>query len=134
MSLSTSSTDKLNLRLVRASDYIENSNKATLDPEEHLDALMAELSMKARETRFDSPLWYAFNAILVEVSPAFKEQLQKGYSTEKHYSSVIKTVKENDALGPNAASLPHKFEDGLLYVVEHDDRERLCIPQTLRST
>jgi hypothetical protein len=151
-SLSTSSTEKLNLRLVRASEYIQRFNiqvyhkpgkqhvvpdalsrlpssaKSTeLSETNILDALHA--SVNTSVTQADEVV-YNYAASLVEMSPEFRERPLQGYSADTRWSKIIETLKSNDE-SPVPAHLPYMLDDDLLYLVDNDTTRRLCIPRAL---
>ena len=107
-SLTSSSTDKLNLRLVRASQYLSQfnlairykSSKSNIVPdalsrlkaativlvsnEGVLDSLIAEVLTTDYTTRHELPGINVFYAILVEISNAFKLSLKEVYEKDNH--------------------------------------------------
>ena len=110
---------------------LDTVNDVTQNPEEHIDALHASLRATAGETRLESPIGYAFNAMLVEMSPEVKVRILDGYRSEHQWTRTIEQIERNPKLGENAASLPHILEEDLLYVIGHDGKRRLCILKSI---
>jgi hypothetical protein len=140
-SLTTSSTDKLNLRLVQAAAYIQRfrlsiyhkpgkdnivpdalsrlpTNKPVVEPDSILDTLFTE------------PV-YAFNTLLVEMDSGFKKALMDGYESDPHWKDILMAVQKNLAKDEaDRTELPYEIDDGLLYSVNHLDERRLVIPDS----
>jgi transposase InsO family protein len=141
-SLSSVSTDKLNLRLVRASEYLQRfrldvrhrSGKSNAVP----DALsrLATTLGSPRDTTdpgtLDSLYAYTHHASLVEMSPTLRSRLIHGYTEDTNWSKIQTMLKQNEARGTNAAKLPFIMKDQLIYHLDQTDgTERLCIPDAL---
>ena len=139
-SLNSVSIEKLNLRLVRASEYIQRfrldvrhrTGKSNTVPDA-LSRLASDLGRAVDET--DEGALDALNAYhttLVEMSPGFKDRLAKGYQCDDRWKRISDTISRNDALGTDTAKLPFILRDGLIYHKDQDNlRERLCVPDTL---
>lgn len=107
--LSSSNTDKLNLRLVRASTYLSQfridvryrpgkrhiipdalsrlpAAKSFLDEGENLELESYHGGLEDPSLGDQS---YAYNGALISMSPAFKQQLVDGYSKEKAWTNLI---------------------------------------------
>ncbi|KAJ9405571.1 hypothetical protein DTO045G8_6601 [Paecilomyces variotii] len=145
--LTTSSTDKLNLRLVRASQYIQQfriklrhkagkrnvvADALSRLPSPNSAPDEAELD---REVFFGSA--YAgdateqplYSTTLLELSEDFKQQLLQGYQADPHWSRVIAMLRTyDDQQDENAPALPFILREGLLYTIDMDGTERLCLP------
>ena len=148
-SLTTSSTDKLNLRLVRASDYIQRFRNIEFrhkpgkqhvvpDALSRLDAAIgdAEYAQKSEEGVLDALQGFAYTTTaLVELSPELRQELIEGYAKDPAWDKVLKVLEENEKLGENAATLSFERENGLIF--HRDDvtgdhaftHRRLCIPE-----
>jgi hypothetical protein len=137
-SMSTTSTDKLNLRLIQAALYIQQfrlelyhtPSKTNIVP----DAL-SRLPCDA-DAAPDTPVLdalhgftndqtgsYAFTTTLVEVSPEFKAALQNGYESDYKLRSLRKDLAKSNT------KLPYEEVNGLLYSISQDGTRRLCIPR-----
>lgn len=107
--LSSSNTDKLNLRLVRASAYLSQfrldiryrpgkrhvipdalsrlpAEKSFLDEGNNLDL---ESYHGGMEDPSDNDQCFAYHGALVSMSPAFRQQLIDGYAKEKSWTGLI---------------------------------------------
>jgi hypothetical protein len=124
-SLTTSSTEKLNLRLVRASEYLQ---RFTLDirhkpgkanyVSDALSRLATEDSMKPssetdskasidQEGELDAlHVAYAYTCSLVEMSPEFKQRLLYGYKEDPSWKKILSQLEQEAQRGEDAAVLP----------------------------
>jgi transposase InsO family protein len=135
--LETTSAERSNLRLVRASEYIQRFNleirhkpgKTHLVP----DALsrLASTMPAAKEPELDFAAAYNYTATLAEMSEDFRAQLLTGYATDPAYRRILDVLDQNDAVADsNKADLPFSRDDkGLIW--HHNDISRLCIPDSL---
>ena len=157
-SLSTSNSDKLNLRLVRASIYL---SQFTLDIRykagqtntvpDALSRLPGDQKVNMLEpgvldTLHLNVVPYIYNAILIEMSDDFKTKLKKAYTEDKHWTKVIKLLKRQSSVQaeepdnkPDPTNIPAEYgrykikfrlEDDLLYYIA-DKKRRLCIPSSM---
>ncbi len=118
---STNSTMRMNVRLVRASQFLRQFRLDVRHKpgKEHIipDALsrLASTNHDAVSTKEDgySELDVLFTATLVEMSPEFKTRLIKGYQDDPWWSKTIKLIDENDSHDNNAATLPFVRGDNL---------------------
>ena len=109
--VSTTSTMRMNVRLVRASQFLrqfrlEVSHKPG---KEHVlpDALSRLASCSHPKLPDDhSELDALFTATLVDMNEEFYEKLIEGYEKDDFWKRILKQIDENDALGENAISLP----------------------------
>ena len=151
-SLSSSNTDKLNLRLIRASTYLSQfrldirykPGKDHIVPDA-LSRLPSNASSRAAPDILDissyhssvkdvSDSAYAFQGSLAVMSADFKNRVLEGYLKEKSWTKIKKMLeglkersdKEND--NDSKTGIDFEIEDGLIY---HKDRKRLCIPSSL---
>ena len=147
-SLTTTSTNKMNLRLVRASDYLQRfelvirykPGKQHIVPDalsrlesSYSDPAPAEIGeLDALLAHYATP--YCFTASLVEMSQEFKQRVTKGYLKDPAYKHILKVLDASDV---GAAKLPFVREpDGLIFRL-HDaigdhafTARRLYVPST----
>ena len=137
-SLNTTSIEKLNLRLVRASEYLQRfrievrhkAGRNNIVPDA-LSRLASRASYRSEESVLDTI--DAYPVSLITVSDAFRKRLYEGYNNEPRWTRIINMVKANDDLGDNAAALPYKMVDGLLYFDDDEKGLRLCIPSSMEK-
>ena len=161
-SLTTSSTDKLNLRLVRASQYLSSfdlevkhkAGKSNVVPDalsrlkgtptpadaaDVLDSLHASPGKEAFNKHQDQGT--AFHVTLVEMSESFKQRLVKEYKKDDQWSKLLTMLKrlaqgqppENE-YQEKKIGLRFKLRGGLIYYTNFEDgRERLCVPNALEG-
>ena len=148
--LSTSSTDKLNLRLVRASQYLSGFNlairhkagktnvvpdalsrlQAATSPEEKhavLESLHATM-LEEMAPPEDIPVYHM---TLVEMSDDFKQRLTKAYAKDRQWTKVLEMLKRPEL--PSGYRF-RKHKD-LIYIttLDHEGRQRLCIPESMQQ-
>lgn len=152
-SLTTSSVDKLNMRLIRASQYFFQyqldlrykpgkqhvlpdaltrlpAAKDIIGPGSELDDLTALFATAWDEATADA-IVYSFSTSHVEMSSDFKGALRLAYEEDKHYSQMLPHLREDtsESLTPQ-----YVLRDDLIYHVDaHDGRLRLCIPKTFQG-
>lgn len=142
-SLTTTSTDKLNLRLVRASDYIQRFNLEFRHKpgKQHIvpDALSRLASANDSHNNHDEgELDALFTASLVEMDPEFKKKIIDGYRDDPQWAKTIAVLDNGSG---DAAKLPFSREsDGLIFrsdgITTGDHAyqpRRLCIPRSVVS-
>lgn len=120
--LTTSSTDKLNLRLVRASQYLSGFNlsvrhkpgKANVVPDA-LSRLQAEMytssveklgvleslyghpvELLERTHAIEAPIILSQHISLVGLSDEFKQRLTRAYLDDEHWTKILAMVKPNE--------------------------------------
>ena len=136
--LTTSSVDKLNNRLIRASQYLSQFD---LDlrwrpGEQYIipDALSRLPAATDKEDAVDDTLdALTFHMTVLEMDPAFKQQFPEAYEQDPLWSQYINTIEDHQEL-PIEAPLLDQFirHDGLIYHVDHEDNcYRLCVPKVL---
>lgn len=147
--LTTTCTDKLNLRHVRASEYLQ---RFLLDIRHkpgvsHFvpDALSRLATVTPSTSRLSQDegeldvlfVAYAYSATLVKMSPGFRGRIINGYTADKVWARVRNTLETEGHLGQDATRLPFELDDGLIYRVDpptsdHAFRQRrLCLPPTV---
>jgi hypothetical protein len=155
--LSTSSTDKLNLRLVRASQYLSSFNlsirhksgasnvvpdalsrlqQVDIPPAEKSDILDclygSTVSLSSAERNALLPEVFAFHSTLVQMTDEFKRRLVEAYTDDEQWKRARDILKD----GNDEENLPPGFrfriKDDLVYLIGEEGRERLCIPQALQ--
>lgn len=135
-SLETQSTDRANLLLVRASNYLQQFDLICHHKpgKEHIvpDALSrlrsAAAPGKTAELDFEAES-YNFTAALVEMTPEFRNMLLQGYEIDPFYITKKALLEENAKLGNDQADLTFEIRDQLFYHL--GDTTRLCIPESM---
>jgi len=138
--LSSLSTDKLNLRLIRASTYLSRyplNVRYKPDRQHIVPDILSRLastnclpSDPSEVTSLD--YLYNFHIALVEISPDFRTQILRGYKDDKRWSKILKQLKSDHKLGPDhATNLPFILEKELIYHIDHEDHRRLYIPRSI---
>ena len=159
--LLSSNTDKLNNRLIQASQYLAQFNiNVRYKPGKHhlvpdalsrlpvegsktdqtsniLDGLteVEALLVTAIELIFlenDDFDRAAFNVTLVELANEFKDRLKQAYLDDKRWSEIRKSAAEAEK-SPSMAFPDFRLRNNLLYLIDHDKRERLVILQNLEK-
>ena len=153
--LSTSSTAKLNLRLIRASEYIQQFRNLEFrhkpgkrhvvpDALSRLPSSDSSASEKSASDAGELDALYACaytSTTLVELSPELKQQMIDGYQKDSAWKKVLQTLKSNEEAGENAAKLPFvRNKDGLIWKVDAATGDhglsprRLCVPESCIPT
>ena len=136
-SLNTTSTEKLNLRLVRASEYLQRfrldirhkSGKSNIVPDALSRLANRESQNRPSDTEavLEALTVRCFPISVVQMSPEFRQRILDRYAGSR-WERVINRVKENDKLdNDNATKLPYKLVDDLLYFDDEERGLRLCI-------
>lgn len=139
-SLNTTSVEKLNLRLIRASEYLQRfrielrhkPGKTNIVPDALSRLASRDYSTESDEAELDALVVEANAVSLIQISDSFKARVQQGYQ-EPRWQRIITMVKRNDELGENATKLPYELKDGLLYCKGDLGALRLCIPSELEK-
>ncbi|SLM35365.1 reverse partial [Lasallia pustulata] len=160
-SLSSSNTDKLNNRLIQASQYLAQFDidvrykpgkhhlvphalsqlpvlGGIMDPKSNiLDGLteVDAMLVEAIEVLFMLERYNdqgAFNVTLVEMGDELKNRLKQAYMTDKRWSKIWEEIKGKDS-APTAAFPDFCMHNDLIYLIDHDKRERLVVPKTLEK-
>ena len=149
--MTSSSTAKTNLRVVRASEYIQRFRN--IEFRHKPGALHTVPDALSRLPHTDSAkddtegvldiLWaHAYvGTALVEMSAAMKQRMLDGYRDDPFWQRVTEVLDNNDQAGEDAAKLPFfRGEDGLIWRIEDSTAdkaytpERLCVPSNCIKT
>ena len=154
-SLNTTSIEKLNLKLVRSSEYLQRFRlevrhrpgvtnvipdalsrlPIVKDTKEYL--LERDYNLYSEEGRAVEEAEEAVSAYpvtMVEMSEEFKERVKEGYKVDPRCIRLRAMIEENAGLRENAADIPYKLVRGLIYFKDPEQGMRLCIPQPLVHT
>ena len=152
-SLNTTSIEKLNLRLVRSSEYLQRfrldirhrPGKTNVIPDA-LSRLPVVEECKARLIERDAYRYEDGDALanaqevvsahpvsLVEISEEFKARLMDGYREDPRWVRINELIERNERLrrDGNAADIPYRIIRNLIYFVDPEVGLRLCIPQSM---
>lgn len=154
--LTTSSTAKLNLRLIRASEYIQQFRDLEFrhkPGKRHIvpDALSrlpnsastdAASSQHDAEGELDMLHGYAYTITsLVELNPELRKRILDGYQEDWAWRRILRILEANEKAGENATSLPFsRDDDGLIWKTDASTGDhaftpsRLCIPHSCVQT
>lgn len=141
--LSTSSTDKLNLRLVRASQYLSGFNlsirhkagKTNVVPDA-LSRLQASSSPEEQQAVLEAlhiaisfELVPIYHTTLVEMSDDFKQKLTEAYASDPQWSKILDLLKQPEL----PAGIQFRKHNDLIYKValDQEGKQRLCVPESL---
>lgn len=145
-SLNTVSVEKLNLRLVRASEYLQQfrldvrykpgrthfapdalsclaSRETKRRSDEQQEGILDTLHTAAKET-------WALATSIVELSGDFKKRLIEGYETDPRWKRILDVLRRNQTLkNEDAATLPfERNKEGLIHYRDPEYGPRLCVP------
>lgn len=138
VTLSTTSTDKLNLRLVRASDYVQRFRLDIRHKPGKLHIVPDALSRLATSNQDptmseEGELDVLFTTSMVSLHDDFRKVISNGYENDPIWAKILKTLTKNGT--EDGAELPFVVEDGLIFRLEgyysgdHAFQpRRLCIP------
>lgn len=154
--LTTSSTDKLNLRLVRASQYLSGFNlsvrhkagktnvvpdalsrlQADVAPEEG-QAVLEGLYGSTVLIKITPPLEPTpiYHMTLVQMSDDFKKRLVEAYTKDPHWNKILDLLKPSKDGGTDLPEgLRFRKHNELIYSItlDHAGRQRLCIPESMQ--
>ena len=160
-SLLSSNTNKLNNRLIRASQYLAQFDidvrykpgkhhlvpdvlsqlpvlGGIIDPKSNIldgltevDAMLVEaIKVLFMPERYNDQ--GAFNVTLVEMGDELKDRLKQAYMTDERWSKIREEIKGKDS-APTAAFPDFCMHNDLIYLIDHDKRERLVVPKTLEK-
>ncbi len=154
-SLNTIAVKKLNLRLVRASEYLQRfwlkiqykSEKTNIIPDVLFRLLSSNnvhkwLASREYQPESDESILKALQAnvstatyaeTLMKVSLELQQRLKNSYAKESRWGWILKMLNDNNTLGLNAAKLPYELKNGLVYYKDIEKRPCLCIPHSLHN-
>ncbi len=140
-SLNTTSTERLNLRLIRASEYLQRfrldirykPGKSNIIPDALSRLASREYQPESGEFTLDAlhAQLPTYANSLVEMSSAFRDEILHGYSTEPRWKRIVESIERNKELDDNAANLPYARVRDLIYYKDIEKGYRLCIPSYL---
>ena len=110
-SIVSTSTLRLNVRLIRASQFLRQFNlQVSHKPgKEHIlpDALSRLASLNGEQLSDEhSELDVLYTTTMVEMSEAFHDKCLQGYQKDGFWKRISQQIDDNDALNENAAILP----------------------------
>ena len=157
--LNTSAAWKMNLRLVRASEFFQRFDKLDVKHKpgkenvvpDALSRLASSNSSTYAESRseldalhcasFDAEIpIYQYVATLVEMSEDFQKKILDGYAKDSSWRRIMQQIIDNEKLSENAANLRFERYDpskqgSKEFLIYHNDRitghRRLCIPPSV---
>ena len=140
-SLNITFIEKLNLRLIRAFEYLQ---RFRLDVRYKLgktnivfDALsrLTNREFRFKINEFLDALFAVrcFSVSLVEMNSDFRQRLLLGYQEEPKWERVMRMMLDNEALGENVIKLPYRVVDSLLYFDDDEKGLRLCISSVMKT-
>ena len=135
-SLSTSSTNKLNLRLVRASNYIQRFDLIIRHKSNKLHLMLNALSRlsvtSARTQSENEELDVFFTANLMKMTSEFRKRLIEEYTKNSNWRKISKLIETSNK---NGTILSFITKDQLIYRRDSHNMlfvsERLCISESL---
>jgi len=154
-SLNTTAVKKLNLRLVRASEYLQRfrlkiqykSGKTNIISNALFRLLSSNnvhkrLASREYQSESDESILKALQAdvstatyaeTLIKVSLKLQQRLKNSYTKESRWGWILKMLNNNNTLGLNAAKLPYKLKNRLVYYKDIEKGPCLCIPHSLHD-
>jgi len=154
-SLNTIAVKKLNLRLVRASEYLQcfwlkiqyKSEKTNIIPDALFRLLSSNnvherLASREYQPESDESILKALQAdvstttyaeTLMKVSPELQQRLKNNYVKESRWGQILKMLNDNNTLGLNVVKLPYELKDRLVYYKDIEKKPCLCISHSLHD-
>ena len=149
--LSSSSSDRMNLRLVRASQYASQFDldvrwrpgKQNIVPDALSRLLRKREEVSDPEATGILDDVFVYNFTLVEMSEDYRAKLAAAYKKDKKWSKILESLEaEKERLLKSEDSVEFVKLPNILFVLrdkliyyqdEYNDRERLCVPKTLEQ-
>jgi len=154
-SLNTITVKKLNLRLVRASEYLQRfqlkiqykSEKTNIISDTLFRLFSSnnvheQLASREYQPESDESILEALQAnvstatyaeTLMNILPELQQRLKNSYTKEPRWGWILKMLNDNNTLGLNAAKLSYELKDGLVYYKDIEKRPHLCISHSLHD-
>jgi len=154
-SLNTITVKKLNLRLVRASEYLQRfwlkiqykSEKTNIISDTLFRLLSSNnvherLASREYQPESDESILKALQAnvstatyaeTLMKVSFKLQQRLKNSYTKESRWGQILKMLNNNNTLGLNAVKLPYELKNELVYYKDIEKRPCLCISHSLHD-
>ena len=117
-SLTTTSTVRLNLRLVRAFQYIQRFELDVRHKPEKRNVIPDALSRLASINNQSEPsghveldMLYVYTATLVEINNDFKRRIIKGYRSDPSWIKILLILNKEISYDENAAKLSFVLEE-----------------------
>jgi len=146
---------KLNLRLVRASEYLQRfrlkiqyKSKKTNIISDTLFRLFSSnnvhkrLASREYQPESDESILKALQAnvstatyaeTLMKVSLKLQQRLKNSYTKEPRWGQILKMLNNNNILNLNAVKLSYELKDELVYYKDIEKGPCLCIPHSLHD-
>lgn len=111
----TASTMKMNVRLVRASQFFcqfrlvvrHKPGKEHIVPDALSRLASANINSPSSDPDYkELDALFTYNTTLIKINPELLQKIVKGYEADSWWSKLLRQVKANQALGPDAALLP----------------------------
>ena len=139
INLNITSIEKLNLRLIRASEYLQRfrieirhkSNKMNIVSDALSRLANRDYDITSNESELDTLIADAYSISLIQVNEGFKGRMKHEYQ-EPRWQRIMITIARNKDLNTNAAKLPYELINGLLYCKGKHEL-RLYIPTELKQ-
>ena len=143
--LVSSSSDRLNLRLIRASQYV--SQFATLEVRHKAgrlntvpDALSRLLRSRSIAPQKEEGELETLEAqglcatpVQSNISDAFKDEIRSGYASDERWARILSSV-QNSPAPSSAIRRVFSYDDGLLHYTDELNCRRICIPRSLEKS
>ena len=132
MTLTSSSTDKLNLRLVQASQYCSQfcldvrhrPGRLNVVPDALSRLLNRVADLKNRPLGDTLDEIHTYHTTVVGMSPEFQDKLKKAYLEDKRWTEMMNQL----------STYPYFMDGDLVYYLDPvDARRRLCVPKSLEK-
>lgn len=139
-SLSTSSVDKLNMRLVRASQYLSQfrldvrykPGKQHIVPDA-LSRLNAHSNDSKDEGKDVLEDIFVYHTSIIQMTETFKAELLTAYETDPHWLKIKDMIPDDSVEDTKPGVQFVKRQDLIYHIDPLDSRLRLCIPKALEG-